>query len=71
MRSLVRTARRYVHGLATKRDGVDLLDVQTTLTDALEVRWVVRDWQIRIVEAIVEAEDSDFAAVETLDRRPS
>ena len=67
MRSLFETALQYFHGVPSDYYGVDLLDVRTTLTNALEDPTVLHGWQIALDEEYPTATEADFAYAEGLD----
>ena len=59
MRSLFQTALQYLQGVPEDYYGVDVLDVRTTLTNALEDPTVLEDWQIALDGEHPEARDVD------------
>ena len=59
MRSLFRTALQYFQGVPNDFYGVDLLDVRTTLTNALNDPEALHGWQIRFDGRHPEARDVD------------
>ena len=61
MRSLFETALQYLHGVPNDYYGVDLLDVRTTLTNALDDPTVLHGWQIRLDGETPTARKADFA----------
>jgi len=67
MRSLFRTALQYFQGLPRDMYGVALLDVRTTLSNALADPSLVENWQIRLDGVVVEATDADYAYADGLD----
>jgi len=67
MRSLFRTALQYFQGLPRDMYGVELLDVRTTLTNALEDPTVVEGWRIRLDGEYPEATAVDFEYAERLE----
>ena len=67
MRSLFGTALQYFRGLPGDFYGVDLLDVRTVLTNALDDPEALHGWQIRLDGATPTARDEDFAYAESLD----
>jgi predicted metal-dependent hydrolase len=67
MRSLFRTALDYFVGVPNDFYGVDLLDVRTTLTNALEEPSVLEGWTIRLDGEPPEARPADFAYVTALE----
>ena len=64
MRSLFETALQYFHGVPNDFYGVDLLEVRTTLTNALSDPSAIRGWRIRLDRRRPEAREEDFAYVE-------
>ena len=60
MRSLFRTALQYFHGLPPDFYGVDLLDVRTVLTNALDDPTELHDWRIHIDGEIPTARPEDY-----------
>jgi len=67
MRSLFETALRYFHGVPGDYYGVDLLDVRTTLSNALEDLTALHGWQIALDGEFPEATDADIAYAEGLE----
>jgi len=67
MRSLFRTALQYFQGLPEDMYGVELLDVRTTMTNALSDPTVVEDWQLRLDGDVVVATEVDYAYAEALE----
>ena len=67
LRSLFRTALQYFHGLPNDMYGVELLDIRTTMTNALQDPTVVEGWQLRVDGEILEATDADYAYAEHAD----
>lgn len=67
MRSLFRTALQYFQGVPKDFYGVDVLDVRTRLTNALEDPTALHGWQIRLDGRPPEAGPEDYAYVEGLD----
>ena len=70
MRSLFETALQYLHGVPRDFYGVDVTDVRTKMTNALEDPTVVEGWRIRLDGDYPEARDADYAYVETLESGP-
>ncbi len=66
MRSLFRTALQYLQGVPNDYYGVDLLDVRTTLTNALNDPTVLDGWKIRLDGATPTADRTDFEYAERL-----
>jgi hypothetical protein len=67
MRSLFETALQYFQGVPNDFYGVDLLDVRTRLTNALEEPGVLEGWRIRLDGGHPEADEADFAYAESLE----
>lgn len=67
MRSLFRTALQYFHGVPNDFYGVDLLDVRTTLTNALKDPSVLHGWQIELDGGYPNAREVEFEYVEGLE----
>jgi predicted metal-dependent hydrolase len=67
MRSLFETALQYLHGVPGDFYGVDVLDVRTALTNAVEDPGVLAEWQIRLDGACPEASAADYEYAENLD----
>ena len=67
MRSLFRTALQYFQGVPNDYYGVDLLDVRTTLTNAMTEPTVLDGWQIRLDDECPEATAEDFAYADGLE----
>lgn len=67
MRSLFRTALDYSVGVPNDFYGVDLLDIRTVLTNALDEPHVLEGWTIRLDGASPEARPADFAYVAALE----
>ncbi|WP_436344206.1 DUF309 domain-containing protein [Natronorubrum sp. FCH18a] len=67
MRSLFRTALQYFHGVPRDYYGVDLLEVRTTLTNALEEPSRIDDWRIPIDGERPTARAVDFEYVDGLE----
>jgi len=67
MRSLFETALQYFHGLPGDFYGVDLLDVRTVLTNALEDPAALDGWQIRLDGRTPVAGEDDVAYAERLE----
>ena len=70
MRSLFETALQYLHGVPRDFYGVDVTDVRTKLTNALEDPTVVEGWRIRLDGGRPEARDEDYTYVEALEGGP-
>jgi len=67
MRSLFETALDYLAGLPRDYYGVDLLDVRTKLTRALDDPAAIEGWQLRLDDAVRVADDADYAYVGALE----
>ena len=67
MRSLFRTALQYLHGVPRDFYGVDLLDVRTRLTNALEDPAAVDGWAITLDGAEPTARNVDYEYAEELE----
>jgi predicted metal-dependent hydrolase len=67
MRSLFRTALQYLHGVPNDYYGVDVLDVRTTLTNALDDPTTLDGWQILLDGTRPEAGQADYEYAERLD----
>jgi predicted metal-dependent hydrolase len=67
MRSLFRTALQYFQGVPRDYYGVDVLDVRTVLTNALEDPTVLHGWQIELDGAHPTARTEDVTYAEQLE----
>ena len=67
MRSLFRTALQYFHGVPGDFYGVDVLEVRTTLTNALDDPTRIDDWKIPIDGEFPTAGDVDYEYAEALE----
>ena len=67
MRSLFRTALQYFQGVPKDFYGVDLLDVRTVVTNALEDPAALDGWQIELDGTHPTARSVDFEYAETLE----
>ncbi|MFA9424841.1 DUF309 domain-containing protein [Natronorubrum sp. A-ect3] len=67
MRSLFETALQYLHGVPRDYYGVDVLEVRTTLTNAIDDPGLIDDWQIPLDGERPTARAVDFEYVETLE----
>jgi predicted metal-dependent hydrolase len=67
MRSLFRTALQYFQGVPRDYYGVDVLEVRTVLTNALEDPRVLHGWAITLDGEVREAGAEDFAYAESLE----
>ncbi|WP_435358861.1 DUF309 domain-containing protein [Haloarchaeobius sp. DFWS5] len=70
MRSLFRTALQYFHGLPGDFYGVDLREIRTKLTNALNDPSELDGWQIPLDGAIPEARDVDYEYAEETEHGP-
>jgi predicted metal-dependent hydrolase len=66
MRSLFRTALQYFHGVSRDFYGVDVLEVRTTVSNALSDPAVLHDWRIPIDGERPVATATDFEYAEDL-----
>jgi predicted metal-dependent hydrolase len=67
MRSLFETALQYLNGVPNDYYGVDVLNVRTTLTNALNNPTVLDEWQIELDGEQPVAEEDDYEYAELLD----
>ncbi|WP_323190499.1 DUF309 domain-containing protein [Halostella sp. PRR32] len=67
MRSLFDTALQYFYDVPNDFYGVDLLDVRTTLSNALDDPTVLHGWQIALDGERPSAREEDFAYADSLD----
>ena len=67
MRSLFDTALQYFHGVPNDFYGVDLLDVRTTLSNALDDPAALHGWKIPLDGERPTAREEDFAYVEAME----
>ncbi|MWG36723.1 DUF309 domain-containing protein [Halomarina oriensis] len=67
MRSLFETALQYFHGVPNDFYGVDLLDVRTVLTNALNDPEALHDWRIRLDGGTPTAREEDVLYAESLE----
>ena len=67
MRSLFETSLQYFRGVPNDYYGVDVLDLRTTMTNALADPTVLHGWQIRLDDGCPVADESDYAFAERLD----
>jgi len=67
MRSLFRTALNYFRGVPADFYGVDVLDVRTVLTNALEDPAALHGWQIRLDGDYPGAREADFEFADALE----
>jgi predicted metal-dependent hydrolase len=67
MRSLFRTALQYLRNVPSDFYGVDLLDVRTVMTNALNDPTVLHGWQIRLDDDCPTARPVDFEYAEALE----
>jgi predicted metal-dependent hydrolase len=67
MRSLFGTALQYFHGVPNDFYGVDLLEVRTTLTNALNDPAVIDGWRIELDGERPEAGPPDYEHAEDVE----
>jgi predicted metal-dependent hydrolase len=67
MRSLFETALQYFQGVPRDFYGVDVLDIRTTLTNALTDPAVLHGWRIELDGRTPTAREADFAYAEGLE----
>ena len=67
MRSLFETALQYLHSVPNDYYGVDVLDVRTTLTNALDDPTVLDGWQIELDGRRPEAGPGEYEHAERLE----
>ncbi len=67
MRSLFRTSLDYFRGVPKDYYGVDVLDVRTTVSNALEDPTALEGWQIRLDDEYPVADESDYEFAEQFD----
>ncbi|MHC3438372.1 DUF309 domain-containing protein [Natrialbaceae archaeon A-gly3] len=67
MRSLFGTALQYFRGVPRDFYGIDVLEVRTTVTNALEDPTALHGWQIPLDEEFPTAREADFAYAEALE----
>jgi predicted metal-dependent hydrolase len=67
MRSLFRTALQYLHDTPPDYYGVDVLEVRTTVTNAITDPHVLHGWQIELDGSRPKARDVDFEYAEQFD----
>ncbi|MFB6152171.1 MAG: DUF309 domain-containing protein [Haloarculaceae archaeon] len=67
MRSLFRTALDYFTSVPADFYGVDVLDVRTTVTNALDDPTVLEGWEIRLDGERPTAREADYEYAEALD----
>ncbi|MFB6219267.1 MAG: DUF309 domain-containing protein [Halobacteriaceae archaeon] len=67
MRSLFKTALQYFHDIPPDYYGVDVLDVRTTLTNALEDPMVLHGWGIELDGEYPTADEADYEYAESLE----
>ncbi len=70
MRSLFETALQYLHGVPRDFYGVDVIDVRTTLTNALDDPSRIEGWSIRLDGRQPAARDGDYAYAQDLEHGP-
>ncbi|MFP8954319.1 DUF309 domain-containing protein [Natrialbaceae archaeon A-arb3/5] len=66
MRSLFETALQYLHGVPRDYYGVDVLEIRTTLTNALDDPARIDDWQIPLDGERPTARPVEFEYVDTI-----
>lgn len=67
MRSLFRTALQYLRNTPRDYYGVDVIDVRTTVTNALNDPTVLHGWQIQLDGEFPQAGETDFEYAESLE----
>jgi predicted metal-dependent hydrolase len=67
MRSLFNTALQYLHSVPRDYYGVDVLDVRTTVTRALDDPTELHGWRIELDGSHPTADESDLAYAESLE----
>ena len=67
MRSLFETALQYLHGVPRDYYGIDVLDVRTTLTNALVDPSVLDGWRIELDGERPRARRVDYEYAERLE----
>jgi predicted metal-dependent hydrolase len=67
MRSLFQTALQYLQDIPRDYYGIDVLDVRTTITNALDNPTILHGWQIRLDEGFPQARETDFEYAESLE----
>jgi predicted metal-dependent hydrolase len=67
MRSLFETALQYLHGVPPDFYGVDIRNVRTTLTNALEDPTALHGWQLTLDGERPTAREQDYAYADGLD----
>jgi predicted metal-dependent hydrolase len=67
MRSLFETALQYLHGVPRDYYGVDVLEVRTTLTRALDDPATLSGWRIRLDGERPSARPADHAYADDLE----
>jgi predicted metal-dependent hydrolase len=67
MRSLFRTALQYFQGVPDDFYGVDLLEVRTVVSNALEEPTALHGWQIRLDGGHPEAGREDYEYADCLE----
>lgn len=67
MRSLFKTALQYLQGIPKDYYGVDMLDVRTTLTNALNDSTVLHGWKIELDGQYPDANEIDFEYAKSLE----
>lgn len=67
MKSLFRTALQYLRDTPSDYYGVDVLEVRTTVTNALEDPTVLEGWKIPLDGGFPQAGETDFEYAESLE----
>lgn len=67
MRSLFDTALQYLHGVPDDYYGVDVIDVRSTLVDALDEPTALQGWKIELDGDRPKAGPADYAYAERLE----
>ncbi|WP_231182728.1 DUF309 domain-containing protein [Haladaptatus sp. DYF46] len=67
MRSLFETALQYLHGVPSDFYGVNVTDVRTKMTNALDDPTVLHGWRIELDGERSEASEADFDYAERLE----
>ncbi|MFC7125171.1 DUF309 domain-containing protein [Halovenus rubra] len=67
MESLFETALQYLHSIPNDFYGVDILDIKTTITNAIEDPTAIDGWQIVLDGIQPKARPVEYAYIESLD----
>lgn len=70
VRSLFETALQYLHGIPRDFYGVDVIDVRTKLSTALDDSGAIEGGQIRLDGEHLEARNEEYAYAEGLEHWP-